>query len=359
MKTKILQIGSYPPPNNGWSVRIKHLKEALNNDGHDCQVLNIGKGRKVKSNEYIEVRNSLDYVCKLIRYRLKGYHFHVHTNGQAVKGPILVLTALLIAFVTFKPAALTFHGGAKQLYFPREDGGKMYWILYLNFLLPSTIICNDECIKNEIVRYGPAIGSKKVHPIPAFSVQYLKYEASELPQDIVEYMKNKKQCIVCYLAIRHGFFVETAVEFFKRLAPGTGVILTGVGEVEDEELVEAARELDKLQADGAIYIVDNLVHDQFMTLLSKSDLYLRSHYGDGVSSSVLEALYLGTPVVACENGRRPKGVTTYEGDDANDLEKKIDFLLNGLYDFRGTVASPLVEDTLLLETKVLLKTFSD
>lgn len=354
MKTRILEIGPYPPPDTGWSVRIKHLKVALENEGHDCKVLNIGRTRKIRSNEYIDVQNSLDYVRKLVRYRLQGYRFHVHGNAQAVKGPILTFTALLIAFLTFRRAALTFHGGAEQLYFPRERGGKMYWVLYLNFLLPSTIICNHESIKDDIARYGPGINCDKIHPIPAFSVQYLNYNATTLPEEVEAFMQSKKRCIACYLALRNGFFVETAIEFFRRLAPDTGVVLTGVGKVEDDEVAEAAGQLENLQAQGKIHLVDNLDHDQFMTLLKRCDIYLRTPESDGISSSVLEALSLAVPVVASENHRRPAGVITYKADDVEELDRTVSHVLKNLGDIKRHISVPAMRDTVRDEVGVLV-----
>ncbi len=170
---KLLEIGLYPPPSSGWSVRIKYLKEAFDKGGHVCKVLNLGKYRKIKSHEYIDVQNGIDYLKKLILFRLRGYHFHVHMNAQVVKGPLLSLAALVISILTFERPAITFHGGIEQLYFPRRNAKRMFWITYLNFMLSGPIICNNNSIREEIARYGPLINRNKIHPIPAFSVQYL------------------------------------------------------------------------------------------------------------------------------------------------------------------------------------------
>ena len=44
---------------------------------------------------------------------------------------------------------------------------------------------------------------------------------------------------------------------------------------------------------------------------------------DGICSSVLEALYLGIPVVAAENDNRPEQVVTYTGDSKDDVSLKV------------------------------------
>ena len=45
-----------------------------------------------------------------------------------------------------------------------------------------------------------------------------------------------------------------------------------------------------------------------MTAISRSDLMLRTTLFDGDAVSVREALHLGTPVIASDNGMRPAGV---------------------------------------------------
>ncbi|HZW78922.1 MAG TPA: hypothetical protein VFF50_00505, partial [Candidatus Deferrimicrobiaceae bacterium] len=45
-----------------------------------------------------------------------------------------------------------------------------------------------------------------------------------------------------------------------------------------------------------------------MTTISRADLMLRTTLFDGDAVSVREALHLGTPVIASDNGMRPSGV---------------------------------------------------
>ncbi len=46
-----------------------------------------------------------------------------------------------------------------------------------------------------------------------------------------------------------------------------------------------------------------------------------------MASSVLEALALRVPVVACENGTRPPGVVTYPAEDAAGLAAAVEQVL--------------------------------
>jgi glycosyltransferase involved in cell wall biosynthesis len=72
-----------------------------------------------------------------------------------------------------------------------------------------------------------------------------------------------------------------------------------------------------------LLLLGNLAHDEFLTLLTRCFAYIRTPACDGVSSSILESLALGVPVVASENGSRPTNVITFRGEDAEDLCAKL------------------------------------
>ena len=356
-RIKILEIGSYPPPFSGWSVRIKYIRDAFREAGDLCEVLNLGKNRKIKSLEYIDVQGVVHYLKSLLVMRLKGYYFHIHVNAQAVKGPILSLMAHLISLLTFSRAALTFHGGLQQLYFPRQNGGKMYLPIWLNFFLANMIVCNDETIKKKIVQYGPLINAKKIHPIPAFSKQYLRYETLALSEDIEVFAQKKKFLIVSYIVLRNGFYIETLLEFLGNMNEDIGVVLTGIGGIEDGEISVLYQKLLDFEAQGSILLAQSLSHNEFLSLLARADIYLRTPTSDGVASSVLEALSVGTQVVASENGRRPKGVVTYVATDANDMGDKVGHILGNIDAMNDALVPPVVNDTVETEITLLKRVF--
>lgn len=354
---KILEIGSYPPPFSGWSVRIKYIRDAFREAGDLCEVLNLGKNRKIKSPEYIDVQGGKHYLKSLLRMRLKGYCFHIHVNAQAVKGPILGLMAHLISLATFRRAALTFHGGLQQLYYPKKNAGKMYPVIWLNFFLANMIVCNDEAIKREIVNYGPLIKGRKIHPIPAFSKQYLRYESVPLAEEIETFAEKKTSLIVSYIVLRKGFYIETLLEFLEGLNEDVGVILTGIGVIEDGGISDLYQKLRDFEIKGQILLAKSLNHNEFLSLLARADIYLRTPTSDGVASSVLEALSVGTQVVASENGRRPEGVVRYLATDPKDMRDKINQVLDHLDALNQTLVPPVVEDTVETEFTLLKKAF--
>lgn len=354
---KILEIGPYPPPNTGWSVRIKFLKKAFTVCGVECQILNIGKNRKIKKPDYIDVQSGFDYFMKLYKLSRKGYCFHLHANAQAIKGPIITLVAS-IGSILFqgRRSALTFHGGMKQLYFPHYNFKIECIIIYTIFLISKVIICNDENIKTGIVNYGPAIKSAKIFPIPAFSSQYIKFTETPIPNKIEMFLSKNKYNILTYMALREGYYIDTFIEYLKIIRQNIGIVVTGIKHVEDRQIGYYYKKLLEFERKGLIFIVENLEHECFLTILKRCDLYLRTYISDGVSSSVLEALSIGTTVVACENGNRPESVITYKAEDAYDLQEKVEKALSG--NFKRKRKQKKEKDTLKEEVETLIKIFS-
>ena len=103
-----------------------------------------------------------------------------------------------------------------------------------------------------------------------------------------------------------------------------------------------------------ICAVGDLSHDQFLTAMTRSRMYVRTHISDGVCSSVLEALTLGVPVVACDNGTRPAGVVTFPAEDSGALAAAVRGVLAvGPPGERRPVAAGEIADTVRLEVDLL------
>jgi glycosyltransferase involved in cell wall biosynthesis len=316
---RILQIGPYPPPGTGWSVRIKMLKRYLERAGHVCVVLNTNKNRRAESREFVAVHNGLDYAWKVLKYCGRGFLVHMHINGKSTKSPILALIAETIAWGFGKRAVLTFHAGTKQDYFPKQGKGWIDFSFRLIFLLAGKIICNNEAVKALIVEYG--IRPEKIVPIPAFCPQYLEDKA-DLPAPIKKFVGAHHPVASSYIYLRPDFNIDFLLQGLQDLArqyPRLGLIFMGA-------YSETATLQQLLHAHGLAansFIASDLDHGDFLAALAASKIYIRTPAVDGVSSSVLEALGLGTTVVASENGARPPGVITYQDGNVSDFVQKM------------------------------------
>lgn len=350
---KILEISGYPPPRSGWNVRVLYLKKAIERNGHICKVLNISPfSRKIPSTEYIRTLNGLDYVCKLLYFRLIGYKFHMHLNGDSPKGFILTILAEIISLITFRRATITFHAGPFQKFFPRESAPLLIPVFKFIFRCADKIICNDINVKEKIIEYG--IRENKIHTIPAFSKQYLDFKYVRLNEKIQHFIETREPIIGVYVFFRPEFFIDHLILGISKLIkyyPKLGLVIIG----DEKGAGETKKLIQKLNINHNVYFAGDQPHSHFLTIISKCDVYLRTPIKDGVSSSVLEVLSLGIPVVASENHRRPESVITYKNEDVENFVQVLKKVVQNLHEIKKNIIKPNIVDTVSKEVNLLLE----
>lgn len=361
---RILEIGNYPPPYCGWSVRTKYLARALRDAGAECEVLDIGPARKQRREGCMDVQNGWDYLKKLVRHARRGYRFHAHVNGDSPKGFLLTFAALVVGALTGRRAILTFHAGVDQRFFPRRS--LPFRILFSAlFRLPAGVVCNSEPVRREILKYADR--PDRVHAIPAFSRQYLAAAATsgheDVPEGVREFAEAHSRLIVCYAYDRPEFRLRQLVDVFRDVVADDdrppGLLIVG----DEGGYPEVEARVGDVGIEEHVSFTGNLPRPQFVATLDFADLYLRTHLRDGVSSSVLEAVSAGTPVLAAANETRPPEVVTYRGEDPQDLTRALREMLKELRtngeDQLDSTESPGavsgVRDTLSEEVRVVLR----
>lgn len=318
---RILEVTSYPPPRAGWGIRVEFLKKRLERDGHECVVLNIGTSRRIPSPEYETVAGGLDFVRKVWRYSRRGFVVHAHANGDSPTGLMLALLAQLINLASGRRCYLTFHAGVIQRHFPKDRSRLLAPVFRLLFTIPRRIICNSEPVRRCIAEYG--IEPDKITAIPAFSREYLEFTRVALPEAVEQFLRGATTPVFTYVRMRPLFYPVTLIDGMAqvmRARPDVGLVICGgLGHSDPGVWPAVQAAIARHGLADRICFVEDLDHDAFLTMLERAALYLRTPITDGVASSVLEALALGVPVVACENGTRPAGVVTYPAEDADRL----------------------------------------
>ena len=323
---RVLQIGNYPPPMCGWAIQLKLVTEELRRRGHTSDVLKINEGRQIKSPEYIDVQSGTDYLKKIVRYALRGYRLNVHVNGMSKKGYWLAMAAAMVGRMVNRPALVTFHGGLSQDYFPRYDRSLAHRAFYVLFRMAGEVACDSEPIREAIIKYG--IRPEKVSSIATFSPQYLDFERVTLPERVERFLQQHPRVILSYASFRPEYRLEVLREGMQRyraIDPEAGFVWLGFP---GKEMPAAEEFVGTWPAEerATLLLLGNLNHDEFLSLLSRCFVYLRTPECDGVAASVLESLALKIPVVASENGRRPAGVVTYRDTDAGEMVEKLRFV---------------------------------
>jgi glycosyltransferase involved in cell wall biosynthesis len=320
---KILEIGNYPPPQCGWAIQTKLLTEELRRNGAACTVLNINESRKIKSPEYVDVQSGPDYLLKLLGFALRGYRPHAHVNAQSWEGYVLTMTANLVARAVGRPAVMTFHGGDSQRFFPRPDSYFLTLAYRLLFLSAGSITCDSIEIERAIKSYGTA--RRPVFSVPCFSRQNLAFQTQVLASEVEAFLQSRTPVFFCFLCFRPEYAIDSllaGMHQFSQQYPRAGFIWLGFPAKEMPALHSLLNSLPNGKPENLL-VLGNLDHDSFLTLLSRCFAYLRPHYRDGVSASVLESITMGIPVIAAENGMRPSGVVSYDWRDPNDLCSKL------------------------------------
>jgi len=348
---KILEIGPFPPPYTGWSTRIKFVKEAIEAEGHVCTVLNLGKHRRIPSPDYECVRSGWEYLRKVLAFSLRGYRIHMHINGDSIKGLVLALIAGMSALVARHRPALTFHAGTNQTFFPKRQSRILAPIFKFLFHISQTIICNNEHVKVCIVEYG--INADKIVSIPAFSRQYLDTPLTPQTPETEQFLSRHTPLVLTYIECRSEYALPSLFEAIARVAadfPRLGLLIVGAADgrhIIQSYLAESGLEHRSLH----IGILD---HGRFLGLLRQVTVFLRSASTEGTSTSVREALYQQTPVVASCSTGHPEGVITYSWNDSHSMSRALSTVLTDHENIQKAIVPPVVEDTLAVEVNLLL-----
>lgn len=348
---KILQIGNFPPPICGWAIHTQAVQHALHQRGAVCTVLDIGPGRRLRQEEpgCTPMRGAFDYLFKLISYRLRGYTFEPHVNGDSWKGYLLALAAVLLGRFTGKPAILMFHAGPQQQYFPRKKG---LWSVAFKLLFAASgaIVCNLESVKCEIEKYG--VPKTKIHAV--FSVDYPQEKIPvPLPEATEQFLEDHEPRLFSYTLFRPEFTPEVLFEAVAQICqefPRAGLLIAGPREVPPD----ITNLIKHWGLESKVLISGNLAHDQFLTAIQRSDVFIRTHLRDGLCASVIEALSLGVPVVAAEDGIRPPSVITYHPPEAPMLLAKLQQVLKSSDELHSRVQPPKLDGNLDTEISLLL-----
>jgi glycosyltransferase involved in cell wall biosynthesis len=338
----------------GWAIHTQAVQQAIRAQGIDCMVLDIGPGRRMHASDpdCVPVRGGLDFLIKILAFRFRGYTFEPHVNGDSWQGYLLALAAVLLGRFTGKPAILMFHAGARQMYFPRKKGF-WYQAFRLLFHASGAIVCNMESVRREILQYG--VPSGKIQAI--FSVNYQKEAIPvPLPNSVEQFLSAHQTRLFSYTLFRPEYTPECLFEAFaqvRQMFPQAGLLIAGPQEV-PPEIASMIRERG---LESSVFISGNLAHAEFLTAIQRCDVFIRP-VRDGLCASVIEALSLGVPVVALEDGTRPPSVITYPRPEVELLSKTIIDVLNNLDQARAQVQVPALEEDLDAEISLLVSVAS-
>lgn len=351
---RLVEITGFPPPMGSWALRALLLAARWRELGGRIDLVNIGPSRTLEDPAYVNIRGGLDLCWRTLRYARSGWAIHTHTNAKGLKGTIIALVLQLIALPFGRRTALTFHAGHVQDYFPRTGRRWLDLLMRLVFRTPRVVICNSLRVKQHIVEdYG--IAAEKVHAIQAFCQAYLETEREPtFAPETADFMAAHDPVILTYVSsFAPEFRVPETLDLLQRLRreghPRAGLLNIG-----NERFMERfGADVERRGLADAVGLTGDLDRPEFLGLMERATLFLRTPVGDGVAASVLEALSLRTPVVASDNGTRPEGCALFRDGDPDDMEARVREVLADREEAVARIPDMAAFDTLDDEVRVL------
>jgi glycogen(starch) synthase len=301
---KVLLMGPYPPPNGGVQTNLVAIRNFLRKEGIPTAVINLTRFKQLDGDEVYYPRDAFQLVRLLLRLRHDVIHLHIGGN-LATR---LLALGFLCSLLPWTRVVLTFHSGG----YPSSKEGRTARPFSLRgFVLRRVdrlIGVNPEVVEL-FHRFGCAPQRTRLicpHALPrdlaesAFSVECL-------PEPLDRFFASHDPVFVAVAGLEPEYDLPLqieALEWVRARHPGAGLLIIGGGSLEGE--------LRRLIATKTyaqhVLLCGDLPRAVTLAAVARSDVFLRTTWYDGDAISVREALHLGTPVIATDNGMRPTGV---------------------------------------------------
>ncbi len=316
----VLQLGPYPPPEGGINRNILAIREELLKAGHRCSIVTTSRSTKITPEPDVHHPKSGADLIKIIR-KIDSDVLHLHVGGDITKR----IMGLALACTVFGNGRklLSVHSGG----YPTSREGqaaKRKSVRGLIFRRFEKVISVNPIIAEVFERYGLTNGRNRViYPF----VHRLPDPGAEVPESLNTFLSTHQPMMltVGLLEPEYDLFMQIdAMGKVLETRPDAGLIIVGSGSLERElrEFIDSKPYRDR------ILLAGDVEHRVTLHLLKRCDILLRTTLFDGDAISVREALFLGTPVIATDNGMRPEGVHHIPIHDSEALTAKIDELAN-------------------------------
>ncbi len=318
---RIIQLGPYPPPYGGVQANIVAIREYLVKLGVPNGVINLTRHRK-ETGDGIFYPNTAAETAGFL-FKLPARILHLHIGGHV---PLRVaVLALLVATIPGRRSVLTFHSGG---YPSTPEGREAKAASFLGFVFQRfdrVIVVNQE-LAAMFRRFG--VAEDRIRLILPHYVDPNEVAAS-FPGPMQRFFAEHDPVISTVGLLETEYDLPLQIDVLGRVRerfPNAGLIISGSGSLEDE----LRQKIGSVPYAKHILLTGDISHSVALRLIRDSRIFLRTTLYDGDAVSVREALFLGTPLIATDNGMRPEGPRLIPISDGGALEQAIiDELLHG------------------------------
>ncbi len=305
---RVLLLGPYPPPHGGVQTNLVAIRDRLEERGHWTAVINLHRHRTGRGENVYHPRNAVETLRLL--WRLRCDIVHLHLGGDLTRR--LLALALVCADLPHSRSVLTFHSGG----YARSAAGvgarphSLRGVVFRRF---DRIVAVNREIFDLFRRFG--VGKAKLQLIPPHPIP--QRPAEDLPPVLREFYSRHAPVLVTVGLLEPEYDLQLqidALEDVRRRFPCAGLAILGAGSL--------AGELRR-RAGEHVLLAGDIPHGATLRAIAEASVFLRTTRYDGDSVAVREALRLGTPVIATDNGMRPAGLTLIPASDRTALCESI------------------------------------
>jgi glycosyltransferase involved in cell wall biosynthesis len=303
----IIIIGAFPPPVSGNSVHIARLYRFLKAKGYEVKVLDY-RGETMVDDPPDVTRLSGRIWSKGLQVQRFMWgiprdtimHFHVSALGRfRWYAPMLLLATM------GHKRVITIHSGRFM-----DEQTNALKKLYFHMLLScfDSLVAVNEENRDSIISLG--IRPNKVSVIPA----YIKEEADKtfLPRNFLEIPVNKTKVVTSGTLIRI-YNYEVLADVISNISQDKFHFIFAFYKNYEKQYEKEI--LDMLKGHSNVTIFRDLSPQEFLAVLSSSDIYVRTTTKEGDSVALREALALGKDVYATDYVWRPSGCVNFRESD--------------------------------------------
>jgi glycosyltransferase involved in cell wall biosynthesis len=313
---------------------LKAIRDLLLREGDACEVVNITRHRAAADAGVHHPTTGLGVLRLLATLRYDVVHLHV---GGTLPSRVVAMI-LAAGLMPRAKAVLTLHSGG----FPSSPAGRA---ARPRSALGAALRSLDAVIgvNAELVplfqRLGVPAGRTRL--ILPHAVSTSAIEGRELEGPLAAFFAAHDPVLLSVGLLEPEYDLELQVRALGRVLtrhPQAGLAIIGSGSLDASLRAAVAR---TPYADR-ILVCGDVPHENTLLAIARCSALLRTTIYDGDAVSVREALHLGTPVVATDNGMRPSGVHLIPMGDEAALATAIDAAVAG--DDRRPRAVPAADD---------------
>jgi glycosyltransferase involved in cell wall biosynthesis len=299
---------------------MRQMESALALRGIKVTIFNLGAGRPSGANVVnFDTERRLRQFFQLWRAFAGSDSDLFHYLSASYRSFWLGALCILLARLSGKKIVVSFVGGALKGFVDSLGPVQRRLASASLNLCHALVACNEDI---EYVLAG-LVPNKKVWRM-SNCFPLLEGEGGAVPDRVNDFVRSHTPLVCATGAASPEYGLIVAVEALKLLRerrPGAGLLVAMTKYGEPGYEAELLSKIASLGLREHVLIQRDL--PDFVSVMKRSSVFLRSTMVDGDSISVREALFLGLPAVVSDTPFRPGGVIQFRKGDAVDMAEKL------------------------------------